>query len=83
MNFGKAVVTVSFEVDERGETVDNAVAVVEPRSRADRERYFDLFAAEATATVKAWSFAFVEPPESDCIRRQNRTTSFEFEYAYR
>ena len=83
MNLGSAVVTVRFVVDEQGETVDDTVAVVAGRSQADRERYFDSFTAEATATVRAWSFAFVEPSESDCMRRQIRTTSFKFEYAYR
>ena len=83
MNFGKALIAVRFEVDESGETVDDAVSVVEPRSRADRDRYFDLFAAEAVATVKAWSFLFSEPVEAGCVRRQTRTASFEFDYAYR
>ena len=83
MNFGKALIAVRFEVDESGETVDEAVSVVEPQSRADRDRYFDLFAAEALATVKAWSFLFSEPAEAGCARRQTRTASFEFDYAYR
>ena len=83
MNFGKAVIVVDYQVDEAGETVDDAIEVVRSRSQADRDRYFDLFAAEAVATVGAWSFDFAESPESNCVRRQSRMASFEFDYSYR
>ena len=67
----------------QGATVDDEVVVVAEESRSERERYFDLFAAEAVATVKAWQFTFEESVEGACAGGQSGTISFEFEYSYR
>ena len=80
MNFGPAVITVRYEVDEQGATVDSRVSMVPERSRADRERYLDLFAEVAVETVRAWTFVPADPADSTCERRQERTTSFQFTY---
>ena len=80
MNFGRAVVTVRYEVDEQGATVDERVTTVQAQSRADRERYFDLFAEVAIETVRAWTFLPADPADRSCARRQVRTTSFQFTY---
>ena len=80
MNFGGAVVTVRYEVDEQGATVDGRVTMVRERSRADRERYLDLFAEVAVETVRAWAFVPADPADRSCVRRQVRTTSFQFTY---
>ena len=56
MNFGDAVIAVRYVVDERGETLDDEIAVIPERSTADRERYLDLFAELAVETVQGWSF---------------------------
>ena len=80
MNFGQAVVTVRYEVDEQGATVDSQVTMVPDQSRADRERYLDLFAEVAVETVRAWTFVPADPADRSCARRQVRTTSFQFTY---
>ena len=83
LNFGRASISVRYLIDEQGRTVDGEVSVVEGRSHADRERYLDLFAAEAVAVVRDWEFTFDESSTPGCVRRQTRTTSFEFDYSYR
>ncbi|MYE10403.1 MAG: hypothetical protein F4X99_01815 [Gammaproteobacteria bacterium] len=80
MNFGPAVITVRYEVDERGATVDDQVTMVPEQSRADRERYLDLFVEVAVETVRAWTFTAADPADRSCVRRQVRTTSFQFTY---
>ena len=80
MNFGPAVITVRYEVDEQGATVDDQVTMVPEQSRADRERYLDLFAEVAVETVRAWTFTPADPADRSCVRRQVRTTSFQFTY---
>ena len=83
VNMGSATITVQFEVDADGATVDDAVVVVVDQSRAERERYFEVFAAEAVAAVKEWQLAFVEPVEEGCVRRQVHTVLLEFKYSGR
>ena len=83
MNFGSAMITVRYVVDAQGATVDDEVMVVAEESQSERERYFDLFAAEAVATVKGWQFTFEESVEGACAGGQSGTISFEFEYSYR
>ena len=80
MNFGHAMITVRYEVDEQGATVDHQVTMVPEQSRADRERYLDLFAEVAVETVRAWRFMPVDLADRSCVRRQMRTTSFQFTY---
>ena len=80
MNFGPAVVTVRYEVDEQGATMDDRVMMIPEESRADRERYLDLFAEVAVETVRAWRFSPTDPSDRSCVRRQVRTTSFQFTY---
>ena len=80
MNFGPAVITVRYEIDEKGATVDDRVTMVPEQSRADRERYLDLFAEVAVETVRAWTFTPADPTDRSCVRRQVRTTSFQFTY---
>ena len=69
-----------YEVDEQGATVDERVTTVQEQSRADRERYLDLFAEVAVETVRAWTFLPADPADRSCVRRQVRTTSFQFTY---
>ena len=83
VNMGSATITVRFEVDAGGATVDDAVEVVVDQSQSERERYFEVFAAQAVAAVQAWQLAFVEPVEPRCVRRQVHTVQFEFKYSGR
>ena len=79
-NFGDAVITVSYVIDEQGETEDREVVVVPERSGAERTRYFNRFAREAVSTVRDWSFSFAETGDQPCIKRRTSTTSFRFQY---
>lgn len=83
MNMGSATMTVRFEVDAQGATIDNEVVVVADESQSENERYFELFADAAVATVKDWQLAFIEPVEEGCARRQTGAVEFKFEYSSR
>ena len=82
MNFGTAEITVRYLVDEQGVTVDDEVVLLPDRSSAARQRYFDLFAEAALGTVRDWHFSFGETDDAECVRRQTRTTTFDFDYTY-
>ena len=79
MNMGNAVITVQYVVNEQGNTVDEDVTVVRAMSRADRGRYFSVFAVEALEAIERWTFTFIDP-DASCKQEQTRTTSFEFKY---
>ena len=76
--FGAATITVSYLVDEQGNTVDNAVSVVESQSTARPEQFFDLFASQASEFVQRLEFDF--EADAGCVRRQEATTTFQFNY---
>ena len=76
--FGEATITVSFVVDEEGNTVDNAVSVVESQSTARPERFFDMFADQASEFVQRLEFDFAE--DAGCARRQERARTYQFNY---
>ena len=76
--FGEATITVSFVVDEEGNTVDNAVSVVESQSTARPERFFDMFADQAREFVQRLEFDF--EADAGCARRQERATTYQFNY---
>ena len=76
--FGEATITVSFVVDEQGNTVDNAVSVVESQSTARPERLFDMFADQASEFVQRLEFDF--EADAGCARRQERATTYQFNY---
>ena len=83
VNMGSATITVRFEVDAQGATVDDEVVVVDDESQSERERYFEVFAAEAVAAVQDWQLAFVEPAEEGCARPQTDSVEFKFEFSGR
>ena len=76
--FGEATITVSFVVDEQGNTVDNAVSVVESESTARPERLFGMFADRASEFVQRLEFDF--EADAGCARRQERATTYQFNY---
>ena len=78
MNFGGAVVTVRYVVGQAGEVVE--AAVIPEQSRADRDRYLELFEESALETVRNWRFVVVDPNDSSCAAEQARTTEFRFSY---
>ena len=79
-NYGDAVITVRYVVDEAGETVDEEVAVVAEQSSADRIRFFNRFARAAVEKVRSWTFSFAEPNDQSCTKRRTSVTSFKFQY---
>ena len=48
-------------------------------SSASRSRNFDTFAETARQTVRRWEFEF-DNPDEHCLRRQERSIAFEFQY---
>ncbi len=77
-NYGNAVITVAFAVDEAGETVDEEVTVVPERSSADRPRHFDRFARAAVSRVQRWSAKFPDRDEMSCRMAQETTVTVRF-----
>ena len=76
-DYGEAVITVSYVLDDAGETVDGEVKVVRTESRAQRIRYFNRFARAAMNSVRDWRFVPVEPDPS-CVRATSYKTTFHF-----
>ena len=76
--FGEGAITVSYVVDEQGNTVDNTVSVVESQSTARPEQFFDMFASQASEFVQRLEFDF--EADAGCVRRQEATTTFQFNY---
>ena len=76
--FGEGAITVSYVVDETGNTVDNTVSVVESQSTARPEQFFDLFASQASEFVQRLEFDF--EADAGCVRRQEATVTFQFNY---
>ena len=79
-DLGTAVIMVGFEIDESGEIIDEAVAVIHERSSASKEDHFDKFAEAALDTVRDWSPDFEEPDGESCRRDQTGMVTFRFEY---
>ena len=81
MNYGSATITVRYTLDEQGATIDHEIALVPEQSRAERPRSYDLFAQTAVGVVRDWVFEFdAEQQQGSCSRRQERTTTFQFQY---
>lgn len=78
INYGNAVITVAFAVDEAGETVDEEVAVVPEESSADRPIHFDRFARAAVRRVQAWSAEFPDLDQMSCRMAQKTTVTVRF-----
>ena len=76
--FGEGAITVSYVVDEQGNTMDNTVSVVESQSTARPEQFFDMFASQASEFVQRLEFDF--EADAGCVRRQEATTTFQFNY---
>ena len=78
INYGNAVITVAFAVDEAGETIDEEVVVVPERSSADRPVHFDRFAKAAVRRVQRWSATFPDPDAMSCRMAQKTTVTVRF-----
>ena len=78
INYGSAVITVAFRVDEAGETIDEEVEVVPERSSADRPAHFDRFARAAVRRVQRWSAEFPDLDEMSCRMAQKTTVTVRF-----
>ena len=78
LKLGSATIAVHYTINERGETEDASVAVMYERSDATQPKYFDLFAISAQKEVKRYRYKFMDMSRKGCIKRQQRTTVFEF-----
>lgn len=79
-NLGDAVMRVRFTVDEDGSTPDDEVLVDPEGSSASRSRNFGTFAETAIQTVRRWEFQFDDPDDENCVKRQELSIAFEFQY---
>ena len=80
IDYGSAVITVRFAVDEAGDTVDEEVAVVAERSRADQPGHFDRFAQAAINQVREWTVEFPNREELSCRMAQRASITVRFDY---
>ena len=80
VNYGSATVTLSYTVDEQGDTEDDSVEIVADTSSATKPAFFDLFADQARNTVERYRYEFDELGDSACERRQQLTRRFVFQY---
>ncbi len=80
IDYGSAVITVRFAVDEAGETVDEEVAVVPERSRADQPSHLERFAQAAIRQVQRWSVEFPNREEMSCRMAQRASITVRFDY---
>ena len=79
-NLGDAVMLVRFTVDENGATPDDEVLVDPEGSSASRSRNFGTFAETAIQTVRRWEFEFDDADDENCVKRQELSIAFEFQY---
>lgn len=80
IDYGSAVITVRFAVDEAGNTVDEEVAVLPERSKADQPRHFDRFAQAVIKQVQSWSVQFPNREELSCSMAQQASITVRFDY---
>ena len=80
IDYGSAVITVRFTVDEAGDTVDEEVAVVPERSSADQPNHFDRFAEAAIKQVQEWSVELPNRDELSCRMAQRASITVRFDY---
>lgn len=80
IDYGSAVITVRFAVNEAGDTVDEEVVVVPGRSSADQPAHFDRFAQAAIRRVRGWSVEFPNRDELSCRMAQRASITVRFDY---
>ena len=80
VNYGSATVTLSYVVDDQGETLDESVEVIEGASSATRPTFFDLFADDAVRIVERYRYEFDDPSNGVCEKRQRLTRQFVYRY---
>ena len=75
--YAHATITVRYVVDEAGNTVDDAVTIMEEESTAEPPAYLRRFGDHARRVVGTWRYDF-EDTDEPCTRRQELTTKIEF-----
>ena len=76
VNYGSAVITVRYALDDQGETVDDETAVVGDSSNATRPRFLDALASDTVELVKNWEFDFSQG--NACTKPQVQTAVFRY-----
>ena len=80
VNYGSATVTLSYAIDEQGETLDESVEVMAEASSATRPTFFDMFADDARRIVERYRYEFDDPSNGVCEKRQRLTRQFVYRY---
>lgn len=75
---GSASIFVAFTVDDDGSVMEDDLAVDVERSQVQYPRYFTRFADAAKDTVLQYRFAFAEPEDGTCTRRQRTNVVIRF-----
>ena len=69
-SIGSASMFVTFTVDDDGTVLNEGLRVDSKRSQVEFPKHFTRFAGAATETVLQYRFAFEEPDDGTCMRRQ-------------
>lgn len=80
VDYGSATITVSYAIDDEGNTVDDSIEVLNEASSATRPTYLNLFVGEARDIASRYRFRFDESSDDVCTRSQRLTTQFQFQY---
>ena len=80
-DYGSATITLSYTVDDEGNTVDDSVEIVTDASSATRPAFLDMFANEARKEVERYRYEFDELSDDECRKRQRLTARFVFQYS--
>lgn len=80
VDYGSATITVTYAIDDEGNTVDDSIEVLNEASSATRPTYLNLFAGEARDIARRYRFSFDESSDGPCTRNQRLTTQFRFQY---
>ena len=75
---GSASMFVTFTVDDDGSVTEDDLAVDVERSQVQQSRHFTRFANAAKDTVLQYRFAFTEPEDGTCTRRQRTNIVIRF-----
>ena len=77
-SIGSASMFVTFTVDDDGTVLNEGLRVDSKRSQVEFPNHFVRFAGAATETLLQYRFAFNEPDDGTCTRRQRTSVVIHF-----
>ena len=78
VNYGAGVIGVLYNLDEDGQTRDEAVLLDRDQSNNTRPASFEALAEDTLAQVRAWEFDFADPAAPGCVKTERRTATFTY-----